>query len=167
LIPLTVPEVRRLVLAMAEPAEQRNFRFGWSVWRRAHQAVAARCKRAGRAARRHILRKGGSPEECTDPKVSVLSSEGAPLTDEEWERVEPLIPHKPPAGRPYHDHRRVLGGILWVWRTGSSWREMPEEFGKWETAYRRYGLWSRQGLWEGILRALGEEGLLKPTAKES
>ena len=52
-------------------------------------------------------------------------------------------------------------------RTGSSWREMPEEFGKWETAYRRYELWLRQGLWEGILRALGEEGLLEPTTKES
>jgi len=54
-----------------------------------------------------------------------------------------------------------------VARTGSSWREMPEEFGKWETAYRRYELWLRQGLWEGILRALGEEGLLEPTTKES
>jgi hypothetical protein len=40
LIPLTVPEVRRLVLAMAESVEQRSFRFGWSVWRRAHQALA-------------------------------------------------------------------------------------------------------------------------------
>ena len=137
---------------MAEPVEQRKFRFGWSVWRRAHQAVAARCKKASRAARRHILRREEPPEGCTDPKVNVLSSEGAPLSDEEWEIVEPLIPHKPPTGRrPYHDHRKVLGGILWVARTGSSWREMPEEFGKWETAYRRYELWLRQGLWKRIL----------------
>ena len=153
------------MLAMAEPpvAEQRNFRFGWSVWRRAHQAVAARCKKASRAARRHILRREEPPEGCTDPKVSVLSSEGAPLSDEEWEIVEPLIPHKPPAGRPYHDHRTVLGGILWVARTGSSWREMPEEeFGKWETAYRRYELWVKQGLWQRILQALGEEALPGP-----
>jgi hypothetical protein len=35
----------------------------------------------------------------------------------------------------------VLGGILWVASTGSSWWEIPEEFGKWETAYRRYRLW--------------------------
>ncbi len=76
----------------------------------------------------------------------MLSPEGAPLTDKEWEIVEPLIPHKPPLGRPYHDHRTVLGGILWVARTGSSWREMPEEYGKWETAYRRYELWLKQGL---------------------
>ena len=99
----------------------------------------------------------------------MLPPEGAaaPLTDEEWEMVGPLIAHKPPAGRPYHDHRTVLGGILWVARTGSSWREMPEEFGKWERAYGRHEPWVRQGLWERILRALGEEGLLEPTVKES
>ena len=52
LIPLTVPEVRRLVLAMGEAAERRPFRLGWSRWRRAHQAVAARCHAARRALRR-------------------------------------------------------------------------------------------------------------------
>jgi transposase len=59
--------------------------------------------------------------------------------------IEPLLPHKPPAGRPYNDHRTV-DGIMWEARTGSSWREMPEEFGKWESAYRRYEPWLRQGL---------------------
>jgi Putative transposase of IS4/5 family (DUF4096) len=164
-----VPEVRRLVLAMAaRSAKERNFRLGWSLWRRAHQAVAARCKKASQAAR-EVLRREESPKErTTGPKVSVLSTEGGPLTDEEWEIVEPLVPHKPPTGRPYHDHRTVLGGILWVARTGSSWREMPEEeFGKWETAYRRYELWVKQGLWKRILQALGEEGLPGPTTKGS
>ena len=51
----------------------------------------------------------------------------------------------------------VVSGILWVMRTGSSWREMPEEYGKWETAYRRYRLWLEQGLWKRIREALGEE----------
>jgi len=41
------------------------------------------------------------------------------------------------------------------------------EYGKWETAYRRYELWLKQGLWERILEALGEEGLPGPTTKES
>src|SRR5919205_738007 len=74
LIPLSVPEVRRLVLAMAaRSAKEGNFRLGWSLWRRTHQAVAARCKKASRAAKR-VLRGQGAPEErSTDPKVSVLS----------------------------------------------------------------------------------------------
>ena len=137
------------------------------MWRRAHQAVAARCKKASRVAR-EVLRREEPPEErATGPKVRVLPAKGGPLTDEEWEIVEPLIPHKPPTGRPYHDHRTVLGGILWVARTGSSWREMPEEeFGKWQTAYRRYELWVKQGLWQRILGALGEEGLPGPATKE-
>ena len=158
-----------MVLAMAaSSAEERNFRLGWSLWRRAHQAVASRCKKASRAAREALRREEPPEEHTTGPRVSsMLCAEGGPpLTNEEWEMVEPLIPHKPPTGRPYHDHRTVLGGILWVARTGSSWREMPEKFGKWETAYRRYELWVKQGLWERILQALGEEGLPGPMTKE-
>lgn len=151
------------MLAMAAgSAQERNFRLEWSLWRRTHQAVAARCRKACRAARDVFCREE-SPEKYTAPKVSMLPPEGAaPLTDKEWEMVGPLIPHKPPAGRPYHDHRTVLSGILWVARTGSSWREMPEEFGKWETAYRRYELWVKLGLWQLILQALGEEALPGP-----
>jgi hypothetical protein len=47
-IPLTVAEVRRLILAMSGPYEERDFRLGWSLWRRAHQAVAKRCHAAKR-----------------------------------------------------------------------------------------------------------------------
>lgn len=150
------------MLAMAEAEEEkRAFQLGWSTWRRAHQAVAARCRKAALSAKRALGREGSS-EDHMGPKVVALSPEGAPLTDGEWEVLDPLIPHKPPAGRPYNEHRTVLGGILWVARTGSSWREMPEEFGKWETAYRRYELWLKQGLWQRILQALGEEALPGP-----
>jgi hypothetical protein len=152
---------------MAEPdKEKRAFQLGWSAWRRAHQAVAKRCKKASRAARR-AFRGKRVVEDRIGPHATTLSPEEAPLTDAEWEMVKPLIPHRPPAGRPYNDHRQVLGGILWVARTGSSWREMPEEFGKWETAYRRYELWVKQDLWPRILGALGEEGLPGPATKKS
>lgn len=162
-----MPEVRCIVLAMAEAEEEKRvFRLGWSRWRRAHQAVAARCRKATLVAKRALGREG-PPEDCTGPKVATLPPEGKPLTDREWEILESLVPHKPPAGRPYHDHRTVLGGILWVARTGCSWRELPEEYGKWETVYRRYELWLKQGLWERILQVLGEEGLPGPTTKES
>jgi transposase len=54
----------------------------------------------------------------------------------------------------------------WVARTGSSWREMPEEYGKWESAYRRHELWVKQGIWPRMLRALGEEDLPGPSTKK-
>ncbi|CAA9445624.1 MAG: hypothetical protein AVDCRST_MAG01-01-4050 [uncultured Rubrobacteraceae bacterium] len=156
MIPPTVPEARRLVLAMAEPEERRGFLLGWSAWRRAHQAVAAR----SRAARRALGR--GAPL-----KAATIPSEEAKLTEEQWASVRRLLPpQRGGVGRPPNDHRVVLGGILWVARTGSSWREMPEEYGKWETAYRRHELWVKQGFWPRLLRALGEEDLPGPATKE-
>ena len=92
-----------------------------------------------------------------------MSSRSSRTTDV----VRPLLPlQRGGTGRPPNDHRTVLGGILWVARTGSSWREMPEEYGKWETAYRRYELWTKQGLWQRILRVLGEEDLPGPATKK-
>ena len=157
------------MLAMAaRSAKERHFRLGWSLWRRTHQAVAARCKKASRAAR-EVLHREESLEECTALKVRVLSAEGSAeggaLTDAEWKMVKPLLPQRPPTGRRYNDHRTVLGGILWVMRTGSSWREMPEEYGKWERAYRRYRLWLEQGLWKRIFEALEGKRCSGPATK--
>ncbi|HEV8044647.1 MAG TPA: transposase [Rubrobacter sp.] len=153
--------MRRLVLAMTEPEGRRRFLLVWSAWRRAHQAVAARCRGAKRAAKR-ALGRGGPPE------IASIAPEEASLTDEQWALVRPLLPlQRGGIGRPPLAHRAVLGGILWVARTGSSWREMPEEeYGKWETAYRRHELWAKQGLWQRILRALGEEDLPGPATKK-
>ena len=74
-----MPEARRLVLAMAEPEGRRRLLLGWSAWRRTHQAVAARCRKASRAAKRaarHALGREGPPE------TAVIVPEEARLTDE-------------------------------------------------------------------------------------
>jgi Putative transposase of IS4/5 family (DUF4096) len=145
--------VRRLVLAMGETAERRPFRLDWSRWRRAHQAAAARCH----AARRALRRKALPPARAAPPSVSASADPG--LTDAEWRRVAPVLPpQKPAKGRPRHDHRTVLGGILWVVRSGASWRAMPAEYGKWETAYKRYRLWRETGRWQRMLEALSDGG---------
>ena len=151
-----------MVLATAGSAQKRDFRLGWSLWRRAHQAVAARC----RAAKRALERKEGPSEEHAGPKVTTLASEETKLADAEWEGLRPLLPvQKGQAGRPPNDHREVLGGILWVARSGSPWREMPEEYGDWSTAYKRWRTWTKRGLWQRILEALGEEELPGPILK--
>ena len=161
MIPPTVPEVRRVILAMARPKEEREFGLGWSLWRRAHQAVARRCHEASHAAKHDPL-----PEPLPDlpvqyaPASSTPTSASTPmaagLTDQKWERVRPLMPpQKPPTGRPRRDHRQVLAGMLWVLGTGSSWRDLPEEeFGPWRTVYGRYREWREEGLWQRIMEAL-------------
>ena len=147
-----MPEVRRLVLALGDAAEQRPFRLGWSRWRRAHQAVAARCHAARRA-----LRRATAPSARAAPPPATAA--GVELTDGEWHRVASLLPPpQPTTGRPRHDHRTVLAGILWVVRSGASWRAMPKKYGKWETAYQRYRLWCATGFWSRILAELAPKG---------
>jgi putative transposase of IS4/5 family DUF4096 len=155
LIPPTVPEVRRVIRAMAGPEEEREFRLAWSLWRRAHQAVAKR----SHAARRALRRVGASPPShhaSRETTATVPEPIAAPLTDEKWECIKPLMPpQKPPTGRPRRDHRQVLRGMLWIFGTGASWRDLPEEeFGPWRTVYGRYRQWQEQGLWRRIVKVL-------------
>src|SRR5215211_418296 len=77
------------------------------------------------------------------------------LTDQEWERLAPLLPSSQgKRGGQYKEHRLVLNGILWVLRTGAPWRDLPERYGPWKTCHDRLLRWQRQGRWEGILQAL-------------
>jgi transposase len=78
------------------------------------------------------------------------------LTDAQWARVEPLLPplHSGRPGRPYHDHRRILNGLLWLAKTDVPWRDLPERFGPWKTVANRFYRWRRAGLWQRVLNAL-------------
>src|SRR5215204_2455877 len=81
--------------------------------------------------------------------------ETSELTDTQWERLRPLLPaQKPRTGRPANDHRTVLNGILWILRTGSPWRTLPERYGSWKTVSSRFYRWQRAGVWDRILSAL-------------
>ncbi len=82
------------------------------------------------------------------------------MSDEEWAFHERFIlAIRAPNGRKPTNHRLVLDGIFWVARTGSPWRDLPEEFGKWSSVYRQFRRWTLAGLWEGILEALNASGL--------
>lgn len=79
------------------------------------------------------------------------------LSDEEWDQVVSLLPsHGSRRGRPRRSERALLEGMLWICRTGASWRELPKQYGPWQTAYDRYAEWQRAGIWELILRTLEE-----------
>ena len=77
------------------------------------------------------------------------------LTDEQWERIRPLLP--PPRkgrGRPRADDRKVLNGILYVLRTGCRWEDVPREYASPAICWRRLRQWEQDGTWERIWRAL-------------
>jgi transposase len=69
------------------------------------------------------------------------------LSNEEWAVLAPLLPAQPERGGPWRDHRQVLNAICWVKRTGSPWRDLPERYGPWQTAYQRFRRWANDGTW--------------------
>jgi transposase len=77
------------------------------------------------------------------------------LTNSQWERLQPLLPPQTPkTGRPAHDHRTIINGILWILRTGAPWRDRPERFGPWRTVVSRFYRWQRVGIWGQLLAAV-------------
>lgn len=77
------------------------------------------------------------------------------LSDEMWSRVEPLLPSSDGRrGRPFRDHRQVVEGVIYRLRTGVPWRDLPVEFGPWQTVWKRHARFSRDGTWDGVLSRL-------------
>ncbi len=80
------------------------------------------------------------------------------LTDAQWAIIKPLIPtprrRKDGRGRPWRNPREVLGGILWVLRTGAPWNDLPERYPPYQTCHRRF---QRSGA--GRARRLGSLSL--------
>ena len=76
------------------------------------------------------------------------------LTDRQWQLIEPLLPGKASdPGRTGNDNRGTLEGILYTMRTGIPWRDMPEQFGKWNTVFQRFRRWAKRGVFDRIFEA--------------
>lgn len=91
------------------------------------------------------------------------------ITDEEWERIEGYLPKRlrGTRGRPPKDNRQMLNGILWVARSGAAWRDLPERYGPWETAYKRFSQWQEAGIFETIFAELSVEADLQDMSMDS
>ena len=77
------------------------------------------------------------------------------LTDDEWARLEPLLPSvKPQRGGRWRDHRQVINGILWRVENGAKWDEVPERYGPGKTCYDRFARWEQDGTWARIEQQL-------------
>ncbi len=84
------------------------------------------------------------------------------LTDPMWERIEPHLPtrgrgHGAGRGGLWSDHRLAVEGILWRFRTGSPWRDLPTEYAAWQTIYWRLNTWAKDGTFNTILAELRAE----------
>jgi transposase len=80
------------------------------------------------------------------------------LTDEMWARIEPLLPAlKGPMGKPMKPHRLLVEGSIFRLRTGVAWRDLPAEFGPWQTVWKRHARFCKDGTWDKVLLALQAE----------
>ena len=77
------------------------------------------------------------------------------LSDEEWQRIEQLLPGKEgDPGAHGQDNRRFVNAVIWIARTSAPWRDLPERFGEWNSVYQRFNRWSKSGVWARVLEAV-------------
>ena len=69
------------------------------------------------------------------------------IGDADWDRVKGVLPSRGPKA----DTRLFVDAVLWIARTGSPWRDLPDRFGKWNTAWRRFRRWAEAGVWGKVL----------------
>ncbi|MGF6737552.1 transposase [Paraburkholderia atlantica] len=80
------------------------------------------------------------------------------ITDEEWQRVAPLLPELRPRpemrGRPLANTRSVLNGVLWVMYSGATWSAMPRRYPSYQTCHRRFKSWYQSGVLKHVTEQL-------------
>lgn len=80
------------------------------------------------------------------------------LTDEQFKKIKHILP-----GREGHvgvtakDNRIFINGVLWIFKTGAPWRDLPERFGHWKNVHRRFSRWAKSGIFDSIFRILSED----------
>jgi transposase len=80
------------------------------------------------------------------------------ISNELWDVLGSVMPQDSGRrGRPWNDHRTTLEGIIWRFRTGSPWRDLPDTFGPYQSVWQRHRLWSTDGTYMRMLAAVRDQ----------
>src|ERR1019366_9136067 len=80
------------------------------------------------------------------------------LRDDQWERIEGMLPgRKGSVGRPADDNRLFVEAVLYRYRAGIPWRDLPERFGDFRVVHTRFSRWAKRGVWKSIFETLAAE----------
>jgi len=63
------------------------------------------------------------------------------LTDEQWKLITPIMPRKKFGGQ-WDDYRTTLNGMMWIFKSGSPWRDLPDRSGTWKSVCHRFQRWT-------------------------
>ena len=80
------------------------------------------------------------------------------LRDDQWERIKNLLPGRADTvGVTAKDNRLFVEAVLYRYRAGIPWRDLPERFGNWSVVHTRFSRWSESGIWEKVFKQLANE----------
>jgi len=80
------------------------------------------------------------------------------LRDDQWNRIEHVLPGRPGSvGVTATDNRLFVEAVLFRYRAGIPWRDLPERFGDWKNVHRRFSRWARRGVWQRLFELLAED----------
>lgn len=81
------------------------------------------------------------------------------LRDDQFERIEYMLPGRPGSvGRSSEKGNRLfIEAVIWKFRSGAPWRDIPERFGDWKNIHRRFSRWAERGVWERLFQLLADD----------
>jgi len=80
------------------------------------------------------------------------------VRDDQWARIEGLLPGRVGhVGGTAHDNRLFVDAVLYRYRAGIPWRDLPARFGAWKTVHRRFSRWAASGVWERLFQHLSSD----------
>jgi len=80
------------------------------------------------------------------------------LTDKQFNKIEHMLPgRKGYVGVTAKDNRKFINGVIWIFKTGAPWRDLPERYGHWKIVHLRFSRWSRAGIFNRIFQTLSED----------
>ena len=80
------------------------------------------------------------------------------LRDDQWDRIKDLLPGRPGyVGVTARDNRLFVEAVLYRYRAGIPWRDLPERFGDFRTVHTRFSRWARSGVWTRVFEILAAD----------
>lgn len=80
------------------------------------------------------------------------------IEDDLWTKIEDKLPGGiGKVGRKADNNRLFINAVLWIFRTGAPWRDLPPDYGDWKNTHRRFCRWRDRGIWESLLKIVIEE----------
>jgi transposase len=82
------------------------------------------------------------------------------ISDADWDRIKHLLPGQPGQhGGIANDNRQFFNAVLWIAHTGAPWRDLPERLGNWNSQWRRFDRWAKNGRFDAIVKMLRDPEL--------